>query len=57
MFRHQRTAIKGIGGGDCDISELLAGQAYDQIYIFGNVIDKYLDEVQILSIFHKDYYS
>lgn len=52
--RHQRTPIKGIGGGDCDVPELLAGQAYDpfklDIYTLGNVIDKHLHEVRILSI-------
>ena len=50
--RHQRsTPIKGIGGGDCDVPELLNGQAYDpfklDIYTLGNVIDKHLHEVRI----------
>jgi len=50
--RHQRTPIKGIGGGDCDVPELHTGQAYDpfklDIYTLGNLIDKYLHEVRIL---------
>jgi len=45
---HQRTTIKGIGGGDYDVPELLTGEAYDpfklDIYTLGNVIDNYLYE-------------
>ena len=51
---HQRTTIKGIGGGDYDVPELITGEAYDpfklDIYTLGNVIDNYLYEVRILFI-------
>ena len=53
--RHQRTAIKGIGGDDYDVPELINGHAYDpfklDIYTLGNVIDKYLYEVRIIRFF------
>ena len=49
---NQRTTIKGIGGGDYDVPELLTGEAYDpfklDIYTLGNVFDNYLYEVRIL---------
>ena len=53
--RHQRTAIKGIGGGDGEVPELITGQAYNpfklDIYTLRNVIDKYLHKVRVLLSF------